>query len=368
MRHPAHLGGVAARARDPGLDGGDVVDDHVVIVHARAAPRPFAGARRTRSITPQSPSRRTRTPHSSITSRRAASSMRSPRCERGHPACSTCPGDGGCPRLTRSTRSPVEDHRAHAHAGRVRILARERLIRTRSPLGERAGAGLVTVIARPERVQRSVPYFSRTSALRELHLLAPPARPAPARARAPRGSPRPARSIGLLERRGAGRATASSVVMPASGSRSVGNTRRRRSGAAPSITDPCWRNADALPPLRAAHHLEAGHFQLVRTGPREAERRASRRGRRAAPAPSRPGRPGDLSPGASAAPIHRYVSSRSPAPWKSPAAGRPRCTSARARAPRGGSRCRRSGRRTSPMPSPRLRAASRSMRRSSAWP
>ena len=182
--------------------------------------------------------------------------------------------------------------------------------------GSVGGVRVVTVIARPDRVHRSVPYFSRTSdSASSISSAASP----PAASSSPCAVRKPSASAVMASSNEGRRAsTASSVVMPASGSRSTGNTRRRRSGAAPSITAPCCRKPApcrrwALPttlspptsssyePVRAKQKVgiavgSEGCTGTISTG-----------------APSR------LIPAARAAPIHRYVSSRSAAPSKSPA-------------------------------------------------
>ena len=182
------------------------------------------------------------------------------------------------------------------------------------------GEGAVlTVSARPDRVQRSVAYFSRTSdsASAISSAASPPAvSSSPCTARKPSAS-----AVMVSSNDGRRPSTASSVVMPASGSRSVGNTRRRRSGAAPSITAPCWRKPApcrrwALPTtLRPA---TSSSYEPVRAK----QKVGIAVGSEGCTGTISTGAPRRLIPAARAAPIQRYVSSRSPAPSKSPARGR----------------------------------------------
>src|SRR4029453_16030590 len=130
----------------------------------------------------------------------------------------------------------LEQDGPHADPRRVGILA------------GRVGHGVATgrgarATTRPTRVHSAVPYLSRVSV--SMRATSPSASP-PGSSVTPWTRRNPsARRACVSPKLGRRPSTPSSVVMPASGSRLLGNTRASRAGSAPSITAPCCRKPAA---------------------------------------------------------------------------------------------------------------------------
>src|SRR5438034_1218243 len=202
---------------------------------------------------------------------------------------------------------PVEHHGAHGHPRRVGKLTR-------------GGFHQITVSARgarPARVQRSVAYFSRSSVA---------ASPASSSDRPPGSSVSPcavrkpsARELAASSKDGRRPSTVSSVVMSANGSFPPGKTRRRRPGMAPSTMAPCWRKA--APWRRWALPTSLRPSTSSSKEPVRAKQKAGiAAGFEGWTGTIATGAPKARKPVRSPSPIQRYVSRRSAAPSKSPAA------------------------------------------------
>ena len=250
-----------------------------------------------RSKYPTRPWSRTVRPDSSIASRHAAASTGSP--------TSTSPP--GMLRLTEPRRPAALDEE---DAGTVHHDGPDPDERRRGVLthGPRPGS-------RPSRVQASVPYFSATSRSARAASAGerPPGRSGPSTPASPAAS-----APAISSNPGRRPRTAATVVMPASGSATPGNTARSRPGSVSRSSEPCWRKPPPWAALGTADELSPADRDLVGAGAREAERRGGAGPLAGTSGTTSASTPSMLSPAASPLPRTRYVSSRSSAPGKSP--------------------------------------------------